>query len=96
MDPLGEALAPRVVARQHASEGALDAAADALARAERSANARGSVRELALTRLAVAELHLSRGDRAGSLAMLEPLRAELGAMGMSDALAQLERSLGAS
>lgn len=94
MDPLGEPLASRAVARQHASEGAFDAAADALARAERAANARGSVRELALTRLAVAELRLRRGEREAAQAMLEPLRAELAAMGMSDALAQLERSLG--
>jgi class 3 adenylate cyclase/tetratricopeptide (TPR) repeat protein len=61
-DPLGESMAYRVLARLHHERGEHQPCVDALKEAARAADARGSERDLALTRLLSAELVAPESD----------------------------------
>ena len=81
-DRLGEAMAWRALARLAASEGRPERADRYLARAMRTADARGSAHEVASTRLRAAEIALGRGDRAQALGLLDEAEAAFTRMGM--------------
>lgn len=87
-DRLGEALACRSLARVAASGGESQSAARYLARAYRAAEARGSARETAETRLCEAEIALSHGDIAGAARLAGQAKANFAAMGMDDHVIQ--------
>lgn len=77
---LGEACASRALARLALAEGDTVGAARWLARAQRSAQLRGSRREAALNALMQAEFALYSGDELQATALREHARVELDAM----------------
>jgi class 3 adenylate cyclase/tetratricopeptide (TPR) repeat protein len=92
-DPLGEAVAHRVLAREYARANDAASANAALADAYQAGVARNSRREFALTKLLESQLLYASGERAALKPTLAQLRLDFDGMGMSWHRAQVDTLL---